>query len=70
MELAPLAATRRAGALVIFPAEMHEVQTRTLRLTPSVSTIRADWRFGNHRRLVLLFAWLTLLPFLGVFPQT
>ena len=58
------------GARLIFPAEMHRVHTRTRRRSPFSSTILTVWRFGNHRRFVLLWAWLTLLPVAGPFPHT
>jgi hypothetical protein len=48
---------------------MQAVQTRT-RLLPFSVTMRAGWRFGRHTRFVLLFAWLTLFPLRGPFPQT
>jgi len=55
---------------LILPAEMHDVQTLTFMLFPSGLATRAVWRFGSHRRRDLLFAWLTLLPEEGPFPQT
>src|SRR5690349_22378388 len=48
---------------------MHEVHTR-VRRTPSVVATRTVWRFGYQRRLVLLLAWLTLLPVTGPLPHT
>jgi hypothetical protein len=49
---------------------MHRVQTR-IRLTPPplLAAARTSCRLGSHRRLVLLLAWLTLLPTEGRFPQ-
>jgi hypothetical protein len=35
---------------------------------PSCST-RTFWRFGSQTRLVLLLAWLTLLPLMGPLPH-
>ena len=35
---------------------------------PSRST-RTFWRFGSQTRLVLLLAWLTLLPLMGPLPH-
>jgi hypothetical protein len=35
---------------------------------PSCST-RTFWRFGSQTRLVLLLAWLTLLPLMGLLPH-
>jgi hypothetical protein len=55
--------------LLIFPAEMHDVHTRTRRRVPDASMIRAVCRLGSHRRLVLLFAWLTLFPTDRPLPQ-
>lgn len=57
-------------ALRIFPAEMQLVQTRTRLRVPFSVTMCADCRFGSQRRLVLLFAWLTLFPARGPLPQT
>src|SRR5713226_4881900 len=47
---------------------MHRVQTRILRTLPPISA-RTSCRLGFHRRLVLLLAWLTLLPTDGCFLQ-
>src|SRR5690606_19541444 len=57
-------------AFVTFPADRHEVQTRTRLRVPFSVTIRADWRFGSQRRRVRLLAWLTLFPERGPLPQT
>jgi hypothetical protein len=38
-------------------------------LLPSLVAILTRWRFGSQRRLVLLWAWLTLLPVSGPLPQ-
>ena len=40
-----------------------------IRLTPPPIAARTSCRLGFHRRLVLLLAWLTLLPTDGRFPQ-
>src|SRR5215813_4642463 len=47
---------------------MHCVQTRSFRTRPE-TIARTLFRFGRKRRRDLLFAWLTLLPDEGVFPQ-
>src|SRR5262245_27001595 len=40
---------------------MQRVQTRR-RLAPAPTFACTRWRFGRHKRFVLLFAWLTLWP--------
>src|SRR6056297_1551887 len=46
-----------------------EADTRRRNVRPSASDISAvSFRFGRNRRLVLLLAWLTLLPTIGPFP--
>lgn len=57
-------------AFTTFPAERQDVQIRIFLRVPFSVTIRADCRFGSQRRFVLLFAWLTLFPARGPFPQT
>jgi hypothetical protein len=47
---------------------MHAVQTRTCLLTPA-TTARTRFKFGFHRRLRVLFAWLTTLPYCGPLPH-
>jgi hypothetical protein len=64
------ASTFIGGAFFTFPAEMHEVHTRTRLRVPTSSTIFTVWRFGNQRRRVLLWAWLTLFPVAGPLPHT
>lgn len=54
--------------MVIRPLRRHRVHT-TIRLTPLAVAARTSCRLGCHRRLVLLLAWLTLLPTEGRFPQ-
>jgi hypothetical protein len=56
-------------ALVTLPERKHRVQIFTRRVPPLI-TARIDVRFGSHRRLVTLWAWLILLPTTGPFPQT
>jgi hypothetical protein len=55
-------------ALRILPALMHEVHTRMRRLPVAVAT-RTACKFGNHRRLVWRWEWLTLQPVDGFLPQ-
>jgi hypothetical protein len=50
------------------PLRIHRVHTR-IRWTPPLITARTFWRLGFHRRLVLLLAWLTLVPNDGFFPH-
>jgi hypothetical protein len=47
---------------------MQLLHTRT-RFTEPFSTILTRCKFGSQRRLVLLFAWLTLLPTAGRLPH-
>jgi hypothetical protein len=47
---------------------MHAVHTRTCFLTPA-TTARKRFRFGFHRRLRVLFAWLITFPKCGALPQ-
>ena len=54
--------------MVTQPLRMHRVQTR-IRFTPPPAAVRTSCRLGCHRRLVLLLAWLTLLPTEGRLPQ-
>ena len=53
----------------IFPPLMHLVQTRTRLVRPDTFA-RICTRFGSQRRFVCRFAWLTVLPTAGPFPQT
>src|SRR5207245_6360132 len=55
--------------LVTLPAFTQRVQTRSRLGTPP-TTVRTETRFGSHRRLVTLCAWLIRLPTAGCFPQT
>jgi hypothetical protein len=50
------------------PLLIQRVQAR-MRLTPPGVAERTSCRLGFHRRLVLLLAWLTLLPTEGPLPQ-
>jgi hypothetical protein len=50
------------------PARIHAVQTRTCFLTPA-TTARTRFKFGFHRRRLVLFAWLITLPYCGPLPQ-
>lgn len=47
---------------------MQRVQTLMLLTVPLLIAL-IFWRLGRHILRVLLFAWLTLLPKLGPFPQ-
>src|SRR5439155_15752051 len=58
----------RYAALVTRFDLRQRVQTRMRRVVP-FTTARTRWRFGYQRRLVLLFAWLTLCPDMGPLPQ-
>src|SRR5205814_2908871 len=62
------AGRRRQAAFVTLPALMQRVHASTRSTLPSTMA-RTFWRFGMVRFLVLLFAWLTLLPTSGRFPQ-
>lgn len=70
----PLPATGTASELsrlagfTTLPARMHEVHTDSL-LGVAPTMARTRWMFGSHRRLVLLWEWLTLIPKEGCFPQ-
>jgi hypothetical protein len=59
----------RRGALVIFPARMHEVHTEMRRGLP-LTMARTFWMFGFQRRLVRRWEWLTFMPNEGCLPQT
>ena len=59
---------RRYAAFETFPALMQRVQARTRWVRP-FTLARRFCRFGYVRRLVLLFAWLTLWPTRGALPQ-
>jgi hypothetical protein len=48
---------------------MQRVQT-FIRFTAEPIFTRIRCRFGIHRRLVTLWAWLIRLPKTGAFPQT
>ena len=50
------------------PLRIQRVQTR-MRPTPPALAARISCRLGFQRRLVLLLAWLTLLPTEGCLPQ-
>src|SRR3954447_26860495 len=47
----------------------HCVHTR-IRLGPPSTSTRTVWRLGYQRRLLRLFAWLTLLPVTGPLAHT
>jgi hypothetical protein len=56
------------SAFVTRPERMQRVQTLMVATVP-FCTAFTFWRFGYQVLDVLLFAWLTLLPKLGPFPQ-
>ena len=58
----------RQAVFWTLPLRIHRVHTR-IRVTPPPIAARTSCRLGFHRRLVLLLAWLTLLPTEGRFPQ-
>jgi hypothetical protein len=51
------------------PERIHRVQALTRTVRPVPVTVRTFCRFGSQRRRVLLWAWLTLFPVSGPFPQ-
>ena len=63
-----LACGTTCGTLTTRPERMHSVQTLRCCGLPSTSA-RTRCRLGSHRRLVTLWAWLTLLPVIGPLPQ-
>jgi len=65
----PTANSSQLAAFWILPVRMHRVQT-FMRFTAEPTFTRTLWRFGNHRRLVTLWAWLILLPKTGALPHT
>src|SRR5205807_4224789 len=65
----PVPGTVTQALLVTLPAFTQRVQTRSRLGTPP-TTVRTETRFGSHRRLVTLCAWLIRLPTAGCFPQT
>jgi hypothetical protein len=55
--------------LITLPERMHRVQTvMTAFFFPTMAC--TFWRFGFQVRLLLLLAWLTLLPVVVCFPHT
>jgi hypothetical protein len=48
---------------------MQRVQTLARWVAPEAVTMRTCFRLGSQRRLVLLWAWETLLPVAGPLPQ-
>lgn len=57
------------AALVTFPALIQLVHTLIFRTHPFFMTARTLWRLGLNRLLFKLWAWLTLFPTTGFFPQ-
>jgi hypothetical protein len=60
---------RYREAFFTLPVRMHRVQT-FIRLTVWPTFVRMRCRFGNHRRLETLWAWLIRFPKTGALPQT
>jgi hypothetical protein len=58
----------RTTLLWTLPLRMHRVHTTMRRTLPPIWA-RTSCKFGSHRRLVLLLAWLTLFPTDGCFPH-
>jgi hypothetical protein len=56
-------------ALTILPLRIHPVQTRNFLVAP-FTTARTGRRLTFQRRLVTLWAWLTLFPNCGPLPHT
>jgi hypothetical protein len=56
-------------AFTTLPLRRQEVQTRT-RLEVPAALARTGRKLMFQRRLVMLWAWLTLLPLRGFLPQT
>lgn len=50
------------------PERMQEVHAVIRRDLPACEDL-TSWRLGYHRFFVLLFAWLTLLPTMGLLPH-
>jgi hypothetical protein len=57
------------AGLTTAPERIQRVHTLARAIPPFSVTIRTLFRFGSQRRLVLLWAWETLLPVAGPFPQ-
>ena len=57
------------AAFKTLPCRMQDAQTRIRLIVPLIWT-RISCRLGSQRRLVLLCAWLMLLPLIGFFPHT
>jgi hypothetical protein len=55
-------------AFFTFPERMQAVQTRRDLVSPSTTTL-TFCRLGSQRRLVILWEWLTLWPYTGLFPH-
>ena len=57
------------AGLTTAPERMQRVHTRAWILLPPLVAILTRCKFGSQRRLVLLWAWLTLLPVTGPLPH-
>ena len=60
---------KNQAGLTTAPERMQRVHTRIRAVRPLSVTVRTFCRLGSQRRLFLLWAWLTLLPVAGPFPQ-
>ena len=57
------------AAFTTAPDRIHLVHTLVFLVFPPALAICTVFRLGNHRLFVLLWAWETLLPVTGPFPQ-
>ena len=57
------------AGLTTAPERIQRVHTRAWILLPPLVAILTRCKFGSQRRLVLLWAWLTLLPVTGPLPH-
>ena len=58
-----------ALGLTISPERRHRVHTVRVVTSPEGNWARTENRLGSKRRLLLLLAWLTLLPLWGFLPH-
>ncbi len=68
-EIASTSTERIQAGFTTAPERIQRVHTFMRTVFPPASTVLTRCRFGNQRRLVLLWAWLTLLPVAGPLPQ-
>jgi hypothetical protein len=57
------------AALITAPDLMHRVHTLVFLVLPPPLAMCTVFKLGSQRRLVLLWAWDTLLPVTGPLPQ-